>query len=181
MPDVSTIVLADLVPLELIVFIFFTLCTLLGGAGVVFSRTLFHSALSLILSLFGVAGYYVLLSAGFLAVVQVMVYVGAIAILILFAIMFSRSNNQPEKGQSNHQWWISLPVVSVLFLILMFVIGSVAWPVSDVAPPSDMVEQLGVAFLGSYLIPFQVIGVLLSVALIGGVILARDRVDTEEM
>ena len=73
-----------------IAFWFLTACTLGGGLGVVTSKNLFHSALFLILSLFGVAGYYVLLSAGFLAVVQLLIYVGAIAILILFAIMFSR-------------------------------------------------------------------------------------------
>ncbi|MCA9998692.1 MAG: NADH-quinone oxidoreductase subunit J, partial [Anaerolineales bacterium] len=92
MPDLSTVnSLSELVPLEQIIFIVVAIVTILGGIGVVAARTLFHSALALILTLFGVAIFYVLLSAGFLAVVQVMVYVGAIAILILFAIMFSRS------------------------------------------------------------------------------------------
>lgn len=182
MPDLSTVnSLSELVPLEQIIFIVVAIVTILGGIGVVAARTLFHSALALILTLFGVAIFYVLLSAGFLAVVQVMVYVGAIAILILFAIMFSRSNMHPEKGQANHQWWVGVPIIIVLFLMLNYVQGTVAWPVEAIEPPADMVEQLGFAFLGSYLIPFQVIGVLLSVALIGGVILARGRVDKEEL
>jgi NADH:ubiquinone oxidoreductase subunit 6 (subunit J) len=66
-----------------------------------------------------------------------------------------------------------------MFLILMTVTGAVQWPVSELEPSGDMVEQLGFAFLGSYLIPFEVIGILLSVALIGGVILARDKVKEE--
>ena len=183
MPDLSTVVLAELVPLETIVFVVLTLMTLGGGVGVISSRSLFHSALFLILSFAGVAGYYILLSAGFLAVVQLMIYIGAIAILILFAIMFSRqAAMDPEhKGESNRQWWVGLPIVAVFFVVLISVVGSVSWPVSDAEPSGDMVEQLGVAFLGSYLIPFQVIGILLSIALVGGVILARDKVETEDM
>ncbi len=149
--------------------------------GVVSSRSLFHSALYLILSLFGVAGYYVLLSAGFLAVIQLMVYIGAIAILILFAIMFSRGTAMDEKheGQANQQWWISLPIVMVMFLSLIGVLGSVKWPIQESAPAVDMVQNLGVAFLSSYLIPFEVVSVLLSVALIGAVMLAREETSKE--
>jgi NADH-quinone oxidoreductase subunit J len=180
MPDLSTVNLAELVPLEQIVFWVMTALTIIGGIGVIASRSLFHSALFLVMSFAGVTGYYILLSAGFLAVVQLTVYIGAIAILILFAIMFSRRTMAADKqGQANQQWWLGLPIVAVMFLILMMVTGAVQWPVSELEPSGDMVEQLGFAFLGSYLIPFEVIGILLSVALIGGVILARDKVKEE--
>lgn len=168
------------VPLVQIVFWVMTVFTIGGAIGVVSSRNLFHSALYLILSFFGVTGYYVLLSAGFLAVVQLMVYIGAIAILILFAIMFSRRLMALGESQANHQWWLSLPIALVLFLALLVTIGAVAWPVSDAEPTADTVLQLGLAFLGSYLIPFEVIGILLSVALIGAVILAREKTQAEE-
>lgn len=153
-----------------------TLCVLGGAIGVVASDSLFHSALYLVLSLFGVAGYYVLLSAGFLAVVQLMVYVGAIAILVLFAIMFSRQVMRPREDSSNHQWFISAIAAALLFSVLMVLINSVAWPATDAAPAVDTITQLGVAFLGSYLIPFMVVGVLLSVALIGAIFLAREKI-----
>ena len=167
-------------PLTQIVFWVMTVCTIGGGIGVVSSRSLFHSALFLILSFFGVTGYYVLLSAGFLALVQLMVYIGAIAILILFAIMFSR-HPMARTGQANRQWWLSLPVSIVLFVMLVTVAGSIDWPVSGVEPSGDMVQQLGIAFLGSYLIPFEVVSVLLSVALVGAIILAREKTEAEEM
>jgi NADH-quinone oxidoreductase subunit J len=69
----------------------------------------------------------------------------------------------------------------VLFLLLAGVISSVAWPVSQAQPSTDTVLQLGLAFLGSYLIPFEVVGILLSVALIGAVILAREKTEAEEV
>ena len=72
-----------------VVFAILTVMTLGGGLGVVSSRNIFHSALFLVLSFAGVVGYYILLDAGFLAVVQLLIYIGAIAILILFAIMVS--------------------------------------------------------------------------------------------
>jgi NADH:ubiquinone oxidoreductase subunit 6 (subunit J) len=179
MPDLSTFDPSQ-VPIMQIVFGLMTVCTLGGAIGVVSSRRLFHSALYLILSLFGVSGYFVLLSAGFLAVVQLMVYVGAIAILILFAIMFSRRVMAADQSQANRQWWLSLLISLVLFVALMVTVDSVDWPVSEAQPTGDTVAQLGVAFLSSYLVPFEVVAVLLSVALIGAVILARGKTEAEE-
>ena len=161
-------------------FWFLTACTLGGGLGVVTSKNLFHSALFLILSLFGVAGYYVLLSAGFLAVVQLLIYVGAIAILILFAIMFSRRIMTPGEETRNHQWLVSLVAATLLFVVLALVVNTISWPVSDAPPTEDTVLQLGLSFLGGYLIPFEVVSVLLSVALIGAIFLAREKVEGED-
>ncbi|MEW5961365.1 MAG: NADH-quinone oxidoreductase subunit J, partial [Chloroflexota bacterium] len=119
----------SLVPIVPAVFWIMTLFTLGGAIGVVTSKSLFHSALYLILSFAGVTGYYVLLSAGFLAVVQLMVYAGAIVILVLFAIMFSHKP-MARVSQANRQWWLGLPVALVLFVVLLRVVGSMAWPVS---------------------------------------------------
>jgi NADH-quinone oxidoreductase subunit J len=178
--DPSTIDLSQ-IPFIQIAFWVMTVCAIGGGIGVVSSRSLFHSAMWLILSLFGVAGYFVLLSAGFLAVVQLMVYIGAIAILVLFAIMFSRSMvTSSGETQNNRQWWLSLPLAFSLFLILMTVATAVNWPVNEAEPSQDTVLQLGLAFLGSYLIPFMGVSVVLSVALIGAIFLARDKTDLEE-
>ncbi|MBN1991215.1 MAG: NADH-quinone oxidoreductase subunit J [Anaerolineae bacterium] len=162
-----------------IIFIIMTIFTIGGAIGVVTSRRLFHSGLYLILSLFGVTGYYVLLSAGFLAVVQLMVYIGAVAILILFAIMFSQQVMAAGQTQLNRQWWISLIISALLLAVLVFTVNVVAWPLTATPPPDNTVEQLGLALLGSYLIPFEVIGVLLSAALIGAVILAREKTQEE--
>ena len=170
-------------PFTQITFWVMTVLVLGGGIGVVTSKNLFHSALFLILSLFGVSGYFVLLSAGFLAVVQVMVYAGAIAVLILFAIMFSREPME-KASQANRQWWLSLPMAILLFAVLVGITGLVAWPTDggpEPAAAATTVQQLGVAFLGSYLIPFMVVSIVLSVALIGAIILAREKLEAEEM
>jgi len=170
----------SLIPFEQIAFWIMTVFAVGGAIGVVSSKALFHSALFLIMSLFGVAGYFAILSAGFLAVVQLMVYIGAIAILILFAIMFSRTLMKKGEDPRNNQWWISLPIAVVIFLMLVGVVNAVDWPISGTAPTEDSVLQLGLAFLGSYLIPFMVVSILLSVTLIGAVFLARERTEAEE-
>ncbi len=179
MPDLSQFDPSQ-IPLTEIAFFALTLCTLGGALGVVSSRNLFHSALFLILSFFGVTGYYALLDAGYLAAVQLFVYIGAISVLILFAIMFSRRMMDATETQANHQWWLSAPAAVLLFAILLLVVISVAWPVSKAQPSSDTALQLGQAFLGSYLIPFEVVGILLSAALIGAVMLAREKVEAEK-
>ena len=163
--------------LNIVIFSVLTLMALGGALGVVTSRNLFHSALFLVLSFAGVAGYYVLLDAGFLAVVQLLIYIGAIAILILFAVMLTRGLMVKRQSQSNDQWLIALLVAILAFVVLAVVLWHVDWPVADrdaLASPNVSVGQLGQDLLGPYVIPFEVASVLLLVALIGAVILARE-------
>jgi len=160
-----------------VVFAIFTLMTLGGGLGVVSSRNLFHSAMFLMLSLAGVVGYYVLLDAGFLAAVQLLIYIGAIAILILFAIMLSRGLMAERQSQRNEQWWIALLVAVLTFVVLAVVLWQVDWPVADesaLTSPTVAISRLGQELLGPYVIPFEVASVLLLAALVGAVILARE-------
>jgi len=159
---------------EQIVFIVFSIITLGGAVGVVTTRNLYYAALSLIVALAGMAGYFVLLSAGFLAAVQIIVYIGAIAILILFTIMLSRKLMTTAEPQANDQWWLAAIVSLLLLVALSMLLLRVDWPLSDAALPADSLTQLGVSFLGSYLIPFLVVSILLLVALVGGIILARE-------
>jgi NADH-quinone oxidoreductase subunit J len=163
--------------LRYIVFFILTVMTLGGALGVVLSRNLFHSALLLILSFAGVVGYYVLLDAGFLAAVQLLIYIGAIAILILFAIMLTRGLMAKHQSQRNQQWLIAALVALLIFVVLAVVLLQVEWPVASeqaLASPNVSVSQLGQELLGPYVIPFEVASVLLLVALIGAVILARE-------
>lgn len=162
---------------QTVVFAIFTVMTLGGGLGVVSSRNVFHSALFLVLSFAGVVGYYVLLDAGFLAAVQLLIYIGAIAILILFAIMLSRGLMAENQSQRNQQWWIAALVALLIFVVLAVVLWQVDWPVAEdqaLASPSVAISQLGQDLLGPYVIPFEVASVLLLVALVGAVILARE-------
>ena len=102
--------------LEKVVFIILSAITLGSGLVVVTQRNLFRAALYLVVSLAGVAGIFVLLEAGFLAMVQIFIYAGAIAILIIFAVMLTRRVMNPDTPQVNTQWGASL----VLVVLLLF-------------------------------------------------------------
>ncbi len=159
---------------EQILFFIFTIIVLGGGLGIATTTNIYYSALYLSLTLSGMAGYFVLLGAGFLAAVQVTVYVGAIAILILFAIMLSRRMMTATEPQTNRQTWLAAIVAPLLFIALVTVLFQINWPVSSVAPTSNTLLLLGLSFMGSYVIPFEVVSVLLLVALVGAILLARD-------
>jgi NADH-quinone oxidoreductase subunit J len=160
---------------QTVVFIILSLITLGAALAVVTSKNLFHSALFLILSFVGVAGLYVLLEAPFLAAVQILVYVGAIAILIVFAVMLTRRLMAKDLVQRNAQWgWSALGAV-LLFLALGLILLQVNWPAVEAAVPEETISILGQDLMGTYLVPFEVASVLLLVALVGSIIIARER------
>jgi NADH:ubiquinone oxidoreductase subunit 6 (subunit J) len=160
---------------QTVVFVILSLVTLGAAFAVVTSKNLFHSALFLILSFVGVASLYVLLEAPFLAAVQILVYVGAIAILIVFAIMLTRRLMAEDLVQRNAQWgWSALGAV-LLFVALGVILFQVNWPVVEAAVPKETISTLGQDLMGRYLVPFEVASVLLLVALVGSIIIARER------
>lgn len=144
---------------------------------VVISRNLFHSALALVATLFGIAGVYVMLEAEFLAVSQILVYVGAIATLIAFAIMLTRSMMFGRTSPLNHQWGKSALFALLFFMALGAFMQAIPWPVGGgpVVADEAVIAQLGLEFVSTYVIAFEVLGLLLLVALVGAVMLARDN------
>lgn len=162
---------------EAVAFGFFTILILGGAIGVVTNRNLVRGAMWLMVSLFGVAGYFVLLSAPFLAAVQILVYIGAIGILITFAVMLTRSmTNLPEPN--NRQWWAAALVSLGAFV---FVVAAVIVPLwgDTTEPASEIVAttaDLGVALVSGdqYVLPFEVASLLLTAAMIGAIVIARD-------
>lgn len=143
-------------------------------------RNLVHAALALIAALFGVAVLFVLLEAGFLATVQVVLYIGAIAILIIFAIMLTRRVMQDVGPQTNRQWWLGALLAAGLFGALAWVLPQVnAFRLGEpLAPvPSDSLKMLGAALvdMNLYALPFEVASVLLVVALIGAIVVAGEK------
>lgn len=156
-------------------FFIMAVLTLGGGLGVVSSRNMIHAALYLVLSLFGIAGMYVLLEAPFLAAVQVLVYMGAIAVLITITVMVTRRVVGDES--LNRQWPISALIALLVIVTLGFIIVSQfggLLPVADVPP--DNTARLGMVLVSpdAYLVPFEVASVLLLAALIGSIFIARD-------
>ena len=159
---------------QVVVFIICSLITLGAALAVVTSKNLFHSALWMILSFVGVAGLYVLLEAGFLAAVQILIYAGAIAMLIVFAIMLTR-RLMANPVQRNAQWgWSALGAV-LFFAALGLILLRVNWPVVEAAVPEETISILGRELMSTYLVPFEVASVLLLVALVGSIIIARER------
>ncbi|MBK9746226.1 MAG: NADH-quinone oxidoreductase subunit J [Anaerolineae bacterium] len=166
---------------QTIAFFIFALLALGGALGVVMARNLIHGALYLIVSLFGGAGFFVLLSAPFMAVVQVLVYIGAIAILIIFAVMLTRGMTRLGEIY-NRQWWMSAIVGGLMFVLLALGVILPVWGENGInpnQPVSDSVattEDLGVALVdgNQYVLPFQVASLLLTGAMIGAIVLARD-------
>jgi NADH:ubiquinone oxidoreductase subunit 6 (subunit J) len=160
-----------------VVFIILSVVALVGAGGVVLSRNIFRAALFLVFSFVGVAGFYILLSADLLAMIQILVYVGAISILIVFAVMLSHRIMSSEFRASNEQWAIGLFTAVILLGVLIFVLLKVHWPVVPGGVPSDSIAKLGQALIGAdqFVLPFEVASVLLLVALVGAVVIAREK------
>lgn len=162
---------------ELVVFILLSVMAIAGALGVVLQRALFRSALFLVLSFVGVAGYYILLEVPVLGMIQLLVYVGAIATLIIFAIMLSRQALVVEGKVLNEQWVLGWGVALVLFAALVFVLVRVRWPVVEAPVPANGIQELGRALVmpQGFVLPFEVASVLLLVALVGAVVIAREK------
>lgn len=166
---------------QTIAFFVVSLLALGGALGVVTSRNLIHAALYLIVSLAGGAGIFILLSAPFLAAVQVLVYIGAIAILILFAVMLTRSM-AGSRESLNKQWWVSLIVAVILMVVLVVGVIIPVWGVGSPNAPTELspivatTVDLGVALVdgNQYVLAFEVASLMLTGAIIGAIWIARD-------
>jgi NADH-quinone oxidoreductase subunit J len=162
---------------EQIAFLLVALFTLGSGFMVVSTRNLVHAALWLVATLFGVAVTYALLNASFLAVVQVVVYIGAIAILFIFAVMLTRKDLRDQGAQQNSNWWFGA-LLSVLTFAGLFVLlqswNGISKTAAVIPSGFDGISQLGNALVSpdAYVLPFEVASVLLVAALVGAVYVA---------
>lgn len=163
-----------------IIFLITAIVTLGSGLLVVTTRNLIHSALWLVVSLFGIAVLYVLLEAGFLAVVQVVIYIGAIAILMIFAIMLTRKIVNEDIPRYNANWGWALVMGLVMFAGLAFIL--VSWPginteLSALPRTADPLRELGIALVSpdAFVLPFEVASILLLAAMIGAIVVAWER------
>ena len=163
-----------------IVFLVVAAATLVGAIMTVISRALVHAALWLIVALFGVGVMYVLLNAGFFAVAQVLIYIGAIAILFIFAVMLTRGIAKDPGPQNNpNAWYVGL--ISLVFfggLVYMFS----RWTGFSATMPALSSETINLQTLGSalvspnaYLLPFELASVLLVTAMIGAIYVSLSK------
>jgi NADH-quinone oxidoreductase subunit J len=161
-----------------IIFLVTGAIILLSALMVVSTRKLLHAALWLVVALFGVAVLYAILQAGFMAVVQVVVYIGAIAILFIFAVMLTRREIRDQGQQTRSNWWIPALLGALILAGLLFLILSVPDMnrLPDVLPDGfDGVRVLGTALVSpeAYVLPFEVASILLLAALVGAVYIAN--------
>jgi NADH-quinone oxidoreductase subunit J len=154
----------------------FTIAIVGGAIGTVTARNVFHSALLLILCMIGVAGYFILVRAEFLALVQIILYIGGIMVLFLFGIMVSQNIIGNELRQSTpHAPWAA--VLTGLLFIFLFFIGLFMHLPPQAARGTYMfannVKSVGWSLMATYTLPFEVASVLLLMALMGAIVLVR--------
>lgn len=164
-----------------IIFFVLSAFTLLAAIMVVSLKNVIHSSLWLIASFFGVGALYLLMEAEFIAVVQVLVYVGAISILILFAIMLTRHVTGEGMRQLHRRWWVALLVSAALFAVLIVpTVMNYAWATATLSAGGQPLalttaRELGKSFMSEYLLPFEIASVLLLVALIGAIVITFEE------
>jgi NADH-quinone oxidoreductase subunit J len=163
-----------------VVIAFWVLSGLTVGAslGVVVARNIIHAVVFLVGSFLGLAGLYVTLSADFIAVAQVLIYVGAISILLLFAIVLI-----PRADRGNTEGFLRLPALALSLMVLAaltFGALDTEWTIADRENFGDTASAIGDALLDKYALPFEIASVLLLVAIVGSIVLVRPEPMEEE-
>jgi len=154
--------------------------TVAGTAAAVSLRNAVHCVLALTVSFTGVAALYLQLGAQFVGFTQIMVYVGAVAILAVFAIMLTHSPESAKSPVFSSRWLMGSVVAAAVFAVLAWAIRSNAAPAQALPPqPEVTVQQIGDALMRRFVLPLEIMGLLLTAALIGAVVIAMGH--KEEM
>ena len=153
------------------VFVSFAGLTILGAFCAVWLKNVFYNALGLILSLFGVAALFIFLNSDFLAVMEVILYIGAIAIAIIFAIMLSKLGLRQNEPRSVVKITRSAAIAALVFILLQRTVRETSW--TPASPDGDyLMRAIGKQLLTVYALPFEVVSVVLLVAIIGALLLS---------
>jgi NADH:ubiquinone oxidoreductase subunit 6 (subunit J) len=174
--------------MDLVTVIFWIVAVILVGSAllVVTQRNIVHSALALVIVFAMAAGIYLLLNAEFIAIVQILIYAGAVTILILFALMLTRTSNiQLNSNPNNKQWWLAVIVSSFLGAIIVYAAAISPHAVSNVSNGSGQlpvgisnVVRIGQLLYSpttySYVLPFEIASLVLLVAIVGAIVIGRE-------
>jgi NADH-quinone oxidoreductase subunit J len=160
-----------------IAFVILSALTVASAIAAMTLRNLVHCALSLALAFAGLAMLYLQLDAQFAGFAQILVYIGAVAILIVFAVLLTRGSEPPGEAICSSHWLVGVGVAAVVFaLVGGMILSSMALEDHQQAPiPSATVRQLGDQLMTRYVLPLEVLGLLLTAAMIGAVILAMQE------
>lgn len=159
-----------------LVFYLFAVIIVASAALVAFSRNIVYSAFALLFTFFGVAGIYVLLSADFLAAVQVLIYVGGILVLIIFAVMLTRHISEVELSNQSLRPVQGALVLVGIAAILLGVVFKTEWSLAARLEYHPTTAAIGDALLQKYLLPFEIVSLLLLAALMGAAVIVRREV-----
>jgi len=156
-----------------VLFVIVAVWVLVCALGVVAFRNIVHSAMAMVLCFLGVAAAYVLLAAGLLAVIQILIYVGAISVVVLFAIMLTEQHHAPLGFFFNRQAIFALPLAVAMFVVLTVVLVT-----SKMLPNGAQAHNVSLAAVASglfngYVFPFELVSFVLLAAMIGAIVLAR--------
>ena len=163
-----------------IAFYILAALTVVSGAAVALSRNVVHAAFSLLGTFMGVAGLYVLLSADFMAAVQLLVYVGGVMVLILFTVMLTNRTGSVNLTDTSPKLMPGVFICGALMVLLAYAVGTTSWETVSAPSYRPSTALLGEAFLREYLLPFEVLSVLLLAVLIGAVVVATKELKYEE-
>jgi NADH-quinone oxidoreductase subunit J len=156
-------------------FVFYLLAglTVLGGLATVLLKNTVHCALALTVAFAGLALLFLDLDAQFAGFAQILVYIGAVAILVVFAILLTRGSETPKDGVFSRTWAAGLVVAAAVFAVLGWaVIQSAHLLPHESAVPVVTVAQIGNGLMGRYVLPLEIVALLLTAALVGAVIVA---------
>jgi len=164
----------------MLVFLVLATLILVTAIAAMTLRNLVHCALALALTFAGLAAIYLQLNAQFVGFAQFLIYVGAVAILIVFAILLTKGSCPPQEALFSSSWPVGVGIgVAVFALLAALVLSSKAVLLKPEAAPQPTVAQLGSALMTKYVLPLEVLGLLLTAALIGAVIIAMKETETE--
>ncbi len=160
------------------VLAFYVLAAVILGSAilVVSMRNIVHSVLFLAICFIAMAGLFLILDAAYLAVIQVLVYAGAVCIMIIFGVMLIQRTDMKQSNLFNRQTFMAGGVVALTLAVSGFFAGTTAWAdlAANTPVPEDSLGQIGQLLLSKYVIPFEVAALLLLVALVGAIVLAKE-------
>jgi NADH-quinone oxidoreductase subunit J len=167
--------------------LFWIIAVILVGAAlaVVALRNIVHSALALVLTFGMAAGIYLLLNAEFIAIVQILIYVGAVTILILFSLMLTRITGGRATNPVNKQWWLAVLVSALVGAAIIYAVSASPMATSASGTPAPLANNVNnVVAIGqllyspttySYILPFEIASLVLLVAIIGAIVIGREE------
>lgn len=163
-------------PLKDLIFLGIAAFTIASAGVVSFSRNIVYSGFALLGTFAGAAALFVLLSSDFVAITQVLIYVGGILILILFAIMMTNKIGDVKLTNQSINYKIGVPIVGLLAIYLISLLSKGTWQTKEPEAYQSMIAPIGNALLKEYLLPFEIVSIVLLGALVGAVVIVRKEV-----